>query len=104
MDPLNALASLILGVYKEGKAQKWIKLCFEVGFSVIGTFLFSCGSALITGARVSISVGTGMISSSIILFSLLRKSDLTKGMTFMAPAKEALEEINTDTQTIVRNK
>lgn len=103
-DPLQALASLILGFNKEKNIQKWMKLLFEVGFSMLGTFLFVCGTSLSTGAKTSVSVGLGMISSSIILFSLLRRSELTKGMTFMAPAKEAEAEINTDVQVIIRNK
>src|SRR6266850_6164112 len=89
MDPFNAIGNLVLGIYKEGKAQKWIKLLFTLGFSATTTFLYVTGGALASTRSWPISIGSGMISSAVILTVLFRRSDLTKGMIVALPADEA---------------
>ena len=102
MDPFQALAKTIIGIY-EGKAiQKWVALLFELIWSGGLTFLFSCGSALIAKAPPGIAIGTGMVLSAITMTVVFRRSPLTKGLLLVLPSAEALKEIATDVQTIQR--
>jgi len=100
MDPFHAIADVILGVYKERKVQAWVKLIFTLSFSAITTFLYVTGGSLAATQSWPISIGSGMVSSAVILTVLFRRSDLTQGMIVALPAEEAKTEINTDTQII----
>jgi hypothetical protein len=100
MDPFHALADVVLGVYKEGKAQRWFKLLFTLGFSAMTTFLYVTGGSLAATRSWPVSIGSGMVSSAVILTVLFRRSDLTKGMIVALPEDEAKTEVNTDIQVI----
>lgn len=100
MDPFNAIGNVILGVYKERKVQAWVKLIFTMGFSAGTTFLYVTGGSLAATKSWPISIGSGMISSAVILTVLFRRSDLTKGMIVALPAEEAKTELGTDIQVI----
>ena len=100
MDPFHAIAEVVLGVYKERKVQNWCKLIFTLGFSAVTTFMYVTGGALAATKSWPVSIGSGMISSAVILTVLFRRSDLTKGMIVALPAEEAKTEINTDIQVI----
>ncbi len=100
MDPFHALADVVLGVYKERKVQNWCKLIFTLSFSAITTFLYVTGGSLAATKSWPISIGSGMVSSAVILTVLFRRSDLTKGMIVALPEAEAESEIKTDIQVI----
>jgi len=100
MDPFHAIGEVVLGIYKERKVQRWCVLLFTMGFSGVNTFLFVTGTALVSSRSWPIAVGSGMISSAVILTVLFRRSDLTKGMTVALPEDEAKTELNTDIQVI----
>lgn len=102
MDPFQALAKTILGIY-EGKAiQKWANLLFELLWSGLLSFLFVCGGTLVAKQPGLIAVGSGMVTSAICMTIVFRRSPLTKGLLLVLPSAEALKEIETDTQTINR--
>ena len=105
MDPLNALATFVLGRIKEGVWVNWLRFIFELSFSAIASFLFVCGTLLITSKIVSLSIGSGMVMAAVAMVALFRreKSKLTKGMTIVLPEAEAAKEIATDLQTIQKN-
>lgn len=100
MDPFSAIAKVFLG-YLEGKAiEKWAALLFEMFFSSTATFLFIAGSLLASTQNWPISIGSGMVTSSIVATVLFRRSPLTKGMQAVLPEQEARQEVQTDLQTI----
>jgi hypothetical protein len=102
MDPLNALATFILGKMKESAMALWLKLVFTMLFSATVSFLFTCGSVLLTTRSWTIAAGSGMIMASLAMTVLYRKSALTRGLTVVLPAAEAAKELDTDFQTISR--
>lgn len=102
MDPLNALASLIIGWHRVSKMQEWIRLIFQIMVSMIGSFCFVTGTALTASHNWPISVGSGLISAAVVLGVYVRRSALLKGMMFVFPAEEAGTEINTDIQVITK--
>lgn len=104
VDPFAALAQIILGIYNGRKVQQWISLLFQMAFSAVSTFLFVCGTSLATSRNWPISLGSGMISSALVLVIFFRRSPLTKGMMAVLPQDEAKTEINTDIQVIERTK
>lgn len=105
MDPLNALATFVLGRIKEGVWASWLRFIFELSFSAIASFLFVCGTMLITSRVVSLSIGSGMVMAAVAMVALFRreKSKLTKGMTVVLPSEESATEINTNLQTLTKN-
>jgi len=103
-DPFAALASIIVGVYQTKKIQAWISLLFQMLFSAIASFMFVCGSSLLASKSWPLSIGSGMVVASVTLVVFFRKSSLTKGMMAVLPIEEATKELNTDIQTIEKNK
>jgi len=101
---MNALASLIIGIYKAKKVQTWMTFLFQLGFSAISSFLFVCGTSLVSTKSWAVSIGSGMVVSSVTLVVFFRKSSLTKGMMAVLPSEEATKELNTDIQIIEKPK
>ena len=99
-DPFTAIVNIFLGIYETKKVQQWVVLLFQMFFSAFSTFLFVCGSSLVSTKSWSLSIGAGMISSSLVLVVLFRRSPLTKGMMAVLPIDEAKVEIATDVQII----
>lgn len=106
MDPFQGLASFILGKMKDSTVGLWWKLIFEMVFSGVVSFLTVCGSLLASGVRYSVAIGTGMVTAAVALTYLFRKetSRLTKGMLVVLPSLEANKELNTDLQSIQKEK
>jgi hypothetical protein len=100
MDPMTALASLIIGIYKEKKIQSWLTFLFQLSFSATASFLFVCGTTLISSKSWTLSIGSGMVVSSVTLVVFFRKSSLTRGMMAVLPEEEATKELTTDIQII----
>jgi hypothetical protein len=102
MNPFDALATFVLGRIKEGIWSSWLKFLFEMSFSAIVSFLFTCGTVLVSTRSTSVSIGSGMIMAAIAMVTLFRRerSKLTKGMLVVIPSAEAAQEIATDLQTI----
>jgi len=98
----NALGSFIVEKIKEGVWASWLKFLFEMSFSAIVSFLFTCGTVLVTTRSYPVAIGSGMILAAIAMATLFRRerSRLTKGMLVVIPEAEATEEIATDLQTI----
>jgi hypothetical protein len=104
VDPLSALVDLINGWRKESHIQQWCKLIFQLVTSMIGSFLIVCGTGLVGGVTVARCIGSGMCVAAVAMYMILRRSDLTKGMLFVAPPQEGKLEIEGDMSVIVRNK
>lgn len=102
MDPLNALASLIVGWHKVSKLNDWIRLVFQILVSMTGSFCFVTGGSLVSVQSWPISIGSGLISAGVVLAVFIRRSALLKGMLFVFPADEAKTEIETNIQVIQR--
>jgi hypothetical protein len=102
MDPFQGLADFVLGKLKQSAAALWFKFLFEMAFSAFGSFLFVCGTMLVTTRVVTFSVGSGMIAAAISMTVLFRKeaSRLTKGMLVVLPADEAAKEMAANLQSI----
>lgn len=106
LNPFTALADLAVGFWKAGKAQAWAKLIFELMASGVISFLFMCGSTLVTShswaGSWALSVGIGFVSAAISMTVLFRRSPLTKGMMLVLPGEEAAKEIAASEQVIQR--
>ena len=102
MNPFDAIATFVLGKIKEGVWAEWLRFLFELLFSAIVSFLFTCGSVLVTTRSVAIAIGSGMVVASLALTVLFRResSKLTKGMLVVLPSAEAAKDLATDFQTI----
>ena len=102
MNPLDALATFVLGRIEQGVWAQWLKFLFELLFSAVVSFLFICGSVLATTRSPSVAIGSGMVMAAIAMTTLFRreKNKLTKGMLVVLPSAEAAQEIATDLQTI----
>jgi hypothetical protein len=59
---------------------------------------------LIKTQNWALSIGSGMVVSSVSLAVFFRMSPLTKGMMAVLPAEEAAKELNTNIQIIEKPK
>jgi hypothetical protein len=102
MNPFDALATFALGKIKEGVWAQWLKFLFELAFSAVVSFLFSCGTLLFAKAPAGIAIGFGMIWAAMALVYLFRResSKLTRGMIVALPGDEAAKEMQSNFQTI----
>ncbi|HEY3972303.1 MAG TPA: hypothetical protein VGM18_04815 [Candidatus Sulfotelmatobacter sp.] len=102
MNPFDAIAALILGKIKDGIWAQWLKFLFELLFSAVVSFLFTCGTVLVSGEPELLAIGAGMIMAALALTVLFRReaSRLTKGMLVVLPSAEATKEIATDFEVI----
>jgi hypothetical protein len=102
VNPFDALATFALGKIKEGLWAQWLKFLFEILFSAVVSFLFSCGTLLFGKAPAGVAIGFGMIWAAMAMVYLFRResSRLTKGMLVALPSEEAAKEISSDFQTI----
>lgn len=102
MNPFDALATFVLGKIKEGLYAQWLKFLFEILFSAVVSFLFSCGSLLCAKAPAGVAIGFGMIWAAMAMVYLFRRetSRLTKGMLIALPGEEAGKEMNSNFQVI----
>jgi len=120
MDPLNALATFVLGRLKDSLVGQWLKFLFELLFSGAVSFLYgfsvsiaACGASLLSGKSaltpawsLVIALGAGAGWAAIALTKKFRQASdkLTKGMSIVLPAAEAAEEFANQfsTQTITK--
>jgi len=102
MSPFDALSDFVLGWMKRTATAAWLKFLFELGFTMVVSFLVICGSTLMSTENTALSIGAGMITAGVSMTVLFRRetSKLTKGMLVVLPELEAEKEINTDLQTI----
>lgn len=102
MNPFDALATFVFDKIKEGVWAQWLKFLFEIVFSAVVSFLFTCGTMLCGGASDAVAVGFGMIWAALAMTYLFRRetSRLTKGMLVALPSAEAAKELAADFQTI----
>ena len=106
MNPFDAIATFILGKIKEGVWAAWLRFLFELLFSAVVSFLFTCGTVLCSTQSDALAVGSGMIVAALALTVLFRResSKLTKGMLVVLPSAEAAKELATDFQTIEKTQ
>jgi ABC-type multidrug transport system permease subunit len=106
MNPFDAIATLILGKIKDGIWAAWLKFLFELAFSAIVTFLFVCGTVLVSLHEEAVAIGSGMIAAALSLTVLFRRenSRLTKGMLVVLPSAEATKELETDFEVIQKSE
>jgi hypothetical protein len=100
MNPFGALAEFVLGKMKQSAMALWLKLLFTMGFSAIVSFLFTCGTVLVSTKSYALAFGGGMIVAAMSMTVLFRRSPLTKGLMVVLPAEESLKELETNFQTI----
>jgi hypothetical protein len=102
MNPFDALAKFVLGRIEQGVWAAWLKFLFELAFSAVVSFLFSCGGMLLAGEGEAKSIGLGMIWAAMALVYLFRRerSKLTAGMIVALPGDEAARELAANFQTI----
>lgn len=104
MNPFSALAELALGYFKGKALQAWAKLLFTMAFSAVASFFFVCGTVLVSTRDWAISIGTAMITVSIVVTALFRHSPLSKGLMVVLPEAEAKAEIDSNLQVIQKEK
>ena len=105
MNPFDALANFGLGILKQQVIQGWCKLIFTIAFSGGVTFVFICGTVLVSPPHSwAIAVGSGQMLAAVCMTAVFRASPLTKGLLVVLPSAEAAKEIETDLQTIQRSK
>jgi ABC-type multidrug transport system permease subunit len=102
VDPFQGLADFVLGKLKQSAITLWLKFLFEILFSAAVSFLLIFGSVLVTSRNWALAVGSGAITSAVVMTVVFRKetSRLTRGMFVVLPALEASKELDTDLQTI----
>ncbi len=106
MNPFSALAEFALGWMKQAAISAWLRFLFEIIFSAVVAFLFVFGSVLVSSKSWPIAMGTGCITASVCMTVIFRKeqSKLTRGMFIVLPESEAVKEVETDLQTINKEK
>jgi hypothetical protein len=104
VNPFDALAKLALGWLEHTTIAAWAKFIFELLFSAIVSFLFTCGGMLMASEPTAIAVGFGMIWAAMAMVYLFRRerSKLTAGMVVALPGDEAAKEMAASFQTIVK--
>lgn len=106
MNPFNALAEFALGWMKQTQTAKWLKFLFELGFSAVCSFLFTCGGSLMFHRGAGWSIGFGMVWAAMAMVLLFRRerSRLTAGMIIVLPGDEAAKEMAADFQIIQKSE
>jgi hypothetical protein len=84
----------------------WLKFLFQLGFSAVASFLFSCGGFLLAGKPAGISIGFGMTWAACSMVYLFRRerSKLTSGMMVALPESEAEKELASNFQIIEKTE
>jgi len=102
MNPLEPVATFFLGWMKQSLVGQWLRFLFELAFSAGVSFLFVCGSVMVSTRSGILGIGSGMIAASISATVLFRResSKLTRGMLAVIPSEEAVKELSTGLQTI----
>ncbi len=104
MNPLEAILSAIVGLYKVIKSEQrmwaWGRLVFGMTFSAVTAGLFTCGSALVAGSTFLFALGAGLVSAASISWVLFLRSPLTKGMMASMPQGLAAKVQETDQTTV----
>ena len=102
MNPFAGLAEYLLGRLKQSTINLWARFLFELAFSAGVSFLFVCGSVMVSTRSGILGIGSGMIAASISATVLFRResSKLTRGMLAVIPSEEAVKELSTGLQTI----
>jgi hypothetical protein len=91
-----------VGFWNAKKVGEQLRLTFGIGFSYVISGTFAMGTALLSGASYPRSVGTGLVSASVMATVAYRRSALSRGTTVALPAAEADVELSSNTQVITR--
>lgn len=102
LNPFDGLAKYLLGRLEQKIIQAWARLLFQMALSGFISFFLICGGALVGGASLKASVGSGMVIVALVETAFFRSSPLTKGMSLVLPAEEAQKELNTNFETITK--
>ena len=87
MNPFDALGNFILGKIKEGIWAAWLKILFELIFTMTLAILAITGAALAHGTRAPIALGMGMCGAAgcMLKIYLWERNRLFKGMIVVLP-------------------
>lgn len=96
------LGSILEAFWNKRRIDDWSKLAYMQVFSGATSFLTVCGGSLAAHRPTWEAVGLGMVSAAVGMTVIFRRSQLTKGMTVALPAKEAEQEMDANTQVIVK--
>jgi hypothetical protein len=102
MNPFDGLAKYLLGRLEQKIIQDWARFLFQMAFSALVSFLFTCGTVLVSTKSVVTAIGSAMVMTAIVLTVFFRTSKLTAGMQAVLPSAEAAQEIATGIQTITK--
>jgi hypothetical protein len=102
MNPFDGLAHYLLGRLEQKIIQAWTRFLFQMAFSAVVSFLFTCGTVMVSTKSVIVGVGSGMVMTAIVLTVFFRTSKLTAGMQAVLPSSEAEQELLTGIQTITK--
>lgn len=102
MNPFDGLAKYLLGRLEQKILQGWLKLLFQMAFSGVVSFLFVCGTVMVSTKSAVTGIGSGMVVSAMAMMVLFRRTPQTAGMTVVLPGEEAAKEITTDWQISTR--
>jgi len=102
MNPFDGLAHYLLGRLEQKIIQAWTRFLFQMAFSAVVSFLFTCGTVMVSTKSVIVGVGSGMVMTAIVLTVFFRTSKLTAGMQAVLPSEEAAQELLTGIQTITK--
>ena len=102
MNPFDGLAKYLLGRLEQKIIQDWARFLFQMAFSALVSFLFTCGTVLVSTKSVITAIGSAMVVAAIVLTVFFRTSKLTAGMQAVLPSEEAVQELATGLQTITK--
>jgi len=101
MNPVSDVTEAVIAVIKLHRLNEWGKSLFGLFLSGGLTFTFSCGSAMLTAAAAHssapicwvIGFGSGLLAATPIMCVCFYKDPLFKGVLFVLPKAQIVEEI-----------
>ena len=120
MNPFDALATFVLGKLKESAEMQVAKILFQLLLTAWGSFFITCGTVLSTyalnhllrGAAFesapvwALAIGSAMIAMTVCVVYWIRTdpAKIFKGMRFVFPSTEAMQEMAQNFETITKNE
>jgi hypothetical protein len=94
MTPWDAVANLIVGLWKSHQAEKWVRAWMSLILSALLTFLFSWGTAIgslyhAVGAIGALVLGFGLalVATAGAILGIVRRVEQFKNVALFFPAK-----------------
>ena len=115
----DALAKFVLGRLEAGVWAQWGRLLFELIYSGLASFLWgfgitvgAIGGTVLSGAAevpsgliLTMGLGAGALWAVVSMTNLIRSDDakLLRGVKIVLPGAEALQEMNSNLETITKS-